>query len=59
MIVYTNAMKSKCKIITLLINHSLNISAKSRSNNDEESPGMAELQPFLNPNADTTFNGGY
>ena len=35
------------------------ISVKSRSNNDEESRGMAELQSFLNPNADRTFNGGY
>ena len=37
----------------------LNISVKSRSNNDQESPGMAELQPFLDPNADSTFNGVY
>ena len=35
------------------------ISVKSWSNNDEESPGMAELQPFLDPNADKTFHGGY
>ena len=52
-------MKSKCKRFTLPINHLLNISVKSRSNNDEESQEIAEQQPFLDPNADKTLNGGY
>ena len=52
-------MKSNCKSFALLLNHLLNISVKSRSKKDEESRGMAELQPFLYPNADETLNGGY
>ena len=52
-------MESKCKRFTLPINYLLNIPVKSRSKNDEESLEMAELQPFLDPIADKTLNGGY